>query len=392
MKDYRNMEIYVNDNGNESIKAMDENFNKVHFLNVATEVTDIEANNHEEVELRLDKERKGVYSCLDVTIYRNGLNLGRYYIGNIAIDYFSSKAGRRNASVRKARDKQTYICSYTATALKILERNATEDYINKGNIIFGACLPMGEYLKQSLYEEMIDGFTGNFKVEFNRGVLKGKIVEYKIDREDVFVFPESSIGLKGLYYNEDGSFNKVFADEVGDRYLISIDIGSISTDMGGIRNEKPVPQLCNHIGEGIRQPLTRVKGIVEQYIENEYKKEVDISIDELNVVVLDFECKYPFGRSQLDIKEVVNVELKRSVKNILNDIDDKIDINMNNKIYGIYTFGGGSILMKEFINKRLGNRFPLVNLENALWVNAKSSVKVLKNERSQKAGVVTSNK
>lgn len=384
MKDYEDIEIYFNDNGNESIKAMDEDFGRVHFLNIATEVTDIEANNHEEIEERFQKERKAVYDCLDVTIYKNGKSLGRYYLGNLAIEYFSSKAGRRNASIKKAQDKQTYICSYVATALKILERNPREDHIEKENIMFGTCLPMAEFLKKDIYDEMIKGFIGSVRVEFNRGALKGKAVEYNVDKGDVFLYPESTIALKGLYYNDDGTYDEEFSEDVGDRYIIGIDIGSISTDMGALKSEKAVPQLCHHVGEGIRQPLYRVRNVLQQYIASEYNKEVDISVEELNVVLLDFDNKYPFGRTQLDIEEVVTVELCRSLKNTLNTFDNRVDINMNNKIYGIYAFGGGSILMKDFIEESMKNRFELVHVDDALWFNARSAIKVMKNERLDK--------
>ena len=75
MKNYKDIKIYVNDNGNESIKSMNEDYKKIHFLNVVSQVTDQEAVNHIQEEKTFGKEYKSVYDCLDVTVYKVGVKI-----------------------------------------------------------------------------------------------------------------------------------------------------------------------------------------------------------------------------------------------------------------------------------------------------------------------------
>lgn len=392
MKDYKNMKIFINDNGNETIKGLDENFEKIHFFNIIAPITDAEAKSHIKTEQRFKQKRDSVYDCLDVTIHKDGKRLGRFYIGNLATEYFNTKAERRNQNINKAEAEQTYICSSVSTALNLIKLNSDKGHINAGNVFMGGLLPMEEFKEDDLVDVMVTNLKGDFKLEFHRDMLEGKIVEFRADEEDIFVFPESGIGLDGLQYNEDGTKNKEFLEKTKDRYVIGFDIGSIDTDMAGMKNGSPIPKLCDDVGEGITQALNRIKKVVEPHIKDEYKRKVEITTDELSAVILGLGCKYPLGADNVDIKEFVDTELNRSVKSILSEFDNRIDTNMTNKIYGIWNFGGGSILMKELIESRLKGRFNIENVEDPIWFNVHSAIKVAKNTRLEMLKNVEENK
>lgn len=388
MKNYKEKEIYVSDNGNESIKNMDENFNKIHFLNVIAEVTDEEAEDFKRAEKRFGNanKRKNVYDNLDVTVYKDGNKLGRYYIGPLAIEQYFDKANRRDAIIEKYKDNQTYICSYTATALNILSKTPEENHVNAGEIIFGTMVPMKEFLSMSEddVKEVIDKIKGHIKIEFNFGILEGKTVEYIVEEEDAFVRPEGGIGLEGLFYNEDGTRNEEFISRVGDQYLFGLDIGSIDANSCCIKVKGYVSKFCKPVGEGIKMSFDEIIPKVSSKIKKETGVDVTVTSDELNYVIRKLNYKYPFRGDEIDISKEVNSVLHRRVQETIKEFNNKIPNILNNKTHRFYCFGGGAILMKDFIEPLMAQRFVTAEVTDPVWLNCISAVKVLKNKRLER--------
>lgn len=300
--------------------------------------------------LETEEDRNPV-NCLDISIKSNGEDLGRKYVGDLAIQMGFTE---RPLGMCKYNNNNILFAVLAGIAYALYE---PEKPIKTVNIALGTCLPTREAIFKDKVKEHETRFIGTHKVKFHNEVFNGAEVTVKIHKIETI-----SDGLAPLYdmvtdkkgnilpeyeYEDDKSiiFEYMFD--------IIVNIGWAITDIGAVDNFGLIPELNRSINKGIIHAEERII----QYLNF---KDFDISIHDLDCYIREKRSNYILASNDkiIDIKGIKDVEFRRLSNALLNKVNTSIEImpsNLLSHINQIVVTGGGAILLKEYIEDRIGN-------------------------------------
>lgn len=238
-----------------------------------------------------------------------------YYLGT----------GKLEIEYRKF-DKENYIPLLLGAICK--SSNHVENDLGLG-------LPIKQY--KSLKNELIDLLAGTeYDVVFNEDKRKIKIM-------DVNVFPESVSGIIANY-------DKLII-QVGDRDIISVDIGGKTTDIALIRNKKVIKSSQVNVG------TIDIYNCIKTSLEGKY---FDVKIN-LDNVERYLEKGFIYKGEKQNIRFAI-----KSCNDLFKEIYTELNLNYPINEGAVVLQGGGCNLLGNVLNKKIKGLI----IEDNLFSNA----------------------
>ncbi|MFT9486627.1 MAG: hypothetical protein ACH0QD_04560 [Tepidibacillus sp.] len=310
---------------------------------------------------------------LHVEIISGALKEGKntVAVGNLAMKY--DNKDELDTNTTKADDDQPVILLLTALALKAVE-NATEDVIEV-NYTLSTGLPLKESKqgKRKVFKEKL--FKNSHQVTFlETPKYKGKTV--KINIVDGLVNIEGRSAMIDLTMNEDGSLRN---EELTKHYVLIDDIGGLSSDLAVI---EPGGSVDNVNSDGIKEGVLPYLDNIIKRVEDTYNYRIGSRRELVEIITNEDpeEKNHIWKKGQrISIQDIVDDELitlAREEYKVIKRVWNKVP-----KIRYGYQIGGGSIILKEYLEKlnKDDENFPLrfVKKEDSIWMIARAYWKLL---------------
>ncbi len=293
----------------------------------------------------LGMEKGQLVNLLDVNVYEEEKDLGRYFVGGIAFKEGRGDLIEKSKRDKKAKSPDTIILLMTGIAYAMYDPNNPK---KTENIALGTLLPTEEYWDDELIKEFSQKLKKNYRVKFNSTSFKGADITLNIvDHE---IQPESAAGVLANVYDVDGNPRKGMENADKETHL-GIFIGSITTEISIFENGEFNPKGFFGIELGTSDPLDR---IIEDLGVNMTRHQMDYIIRNNKQLVINE------GGETVDKTEdlVASKERRFSffVKQLVNDINKKlgkqgINTSLINKVD---LGGGGSITVIDNLKKEIG--------------------------------------
>jgi plasmid segregation protein ParM len=198
-------------------------------------------------------EKGHLSNLLDVNIFIDGSDIGRYFVGGLAFKYSRNDVLEKSRRDVKALNIDTIILMMTAIAYSLYDPQAP---VKTENVAIGTLLPTEEYWsEENLYDEFIKNFSKSYKVKFNSPSFNG--AEISINIVDNDVQPESVAGHLTAIYERDGKVRAGIGDIANEVHL-GIFIGSVTTEISVYENEEFNPNGLFGIELGTSEPLDKI--------------------------------------------------------------------------------------------------------------------------------------
>ncbi len=363
-----NLTLVGTDAGNKNLKILvDGDKEPVIIPNVVGDVRDFKG-----LVGIFDKKNKNPINCLDVSIKSNGKELGRKYVGNLAIQKGSTE---RPLNKEKYNDDDILFATLTGIAYALYD---SVNPIKTVNLALGTCLPTKEYLDKQKIDIHEKRFIGTHEVKFHDKVFNGASISIKIYDGNIITSPEGTIALFNIMADEKGDILSDYENSEDELYII-VDIGGGTTDISATMNLEQIPELVDSMEQGILY----AEQMIIQHIRLEGSdkgRDFTISAPELDYNIRKKNYKLAFNKEIIDIKKHVDMEFSRLWADLSKILNNKIQLmppNLKRHIAGIVLTGGSSILLEKYINKTIGE-YDLTLSKTPLKDNVEGCLKAIK--------------
>ena len=313
----------------------------------------------------LDQERfiKNIENNLVINLISNEVPTGTYYIGSYALE--SGQAVRSievGVDNNKAENDIVFINTLAQIAgyavKKAFEENALENDTIKVSVDMAGALPINQYTKE-IANKFSSRFTSNthtLTVETPR-----KSIKVEINFEFVKILQEGVTTTFALE-NQDDSVFKVYNNKVDENKKEEYPYDE-KIDKGYFKNERKILHIA--IGEGTTEyPITIGNKFDPNFItgsNNGVGHAIDKSLEEFtnefglnnysrqkySDVVKDSSHKF-----HMSALEILEFHLEDESSEILKNAKREIE-KANNEVDMILVYGGGSILMRNSLERKL---------------------------------------
>jgi plasmid segregation protein ParM len=323
------------------------------------------------------KQQVNPINALDVTVTTNGKNLGRRYIGGLAV-----KHGGEERALRKEKhnDEDILFSALTVMAFVKLQSNPSAKK-HSYRVCLGSCLPTYEYIEAEKVQEHEARFVGTHKVEFHDPCFNGATVEMEIFKDEVITLPEGSAAILNVATDDSGNTLPEYED-MEDRIEIVIDIGGGTTDISAIMNYEPVDELIDYMDKGILHAEEKIINTLKRV-----KPGFVITKSELDYFIRKRDCKLIDQEKDWDVKNYVEVEFASLSREIATKVNNLIQIapdNMKRKIRRVRLTGGASLLLSEYIKSEIIG-YSVVPSTTSLNDNVLGGLKAIKAKMAMKS-------
>lgn len=290
-------------------------------------------------------EKGQLVNLLDVNIYEEDQDLGRYFVGGIAFKEGRGDLIEKSKRDKKAKSLDTIILLMTGIAYAMYDPNNPK---KTENIALGTLLPTEEYWDDELIKEFSQKLKKSYRVKFNSTSFKGADITLNIVEHEIQ--PESAAGVLANIYDVDGNPRKGMENADKETHL-GIFIGSITTEISIFENGEFNPKGFFGIELGTSDPLDR---IIEDLGVNMTRHQMDYIIRNNKSLVIN-----EGGETVDKTGDLVASKERRFsffVKQLVNDINKKlgkqgINTSLINKVD---LGGGGSITVIDNLKKEIG--------------------------------------
>lgn len=300
---------------------------------------------------RLGSKNKKPINCLDVSIKSNGKDLGRKYVGNLAVQRNNVE---RPLSKEKYNDDDILFVSLTGIAYALYE---PINPVKTVNIALGTCLPTREVLFDDKVAKHEERFIGTHEVTFHDKVFNGAKIVIKIHDGYITTVPEGSIALFNIMTNKDGLLLPEYEAGENDLYII-VDIGGGTTDISAVMDLEQIPNFIDSINQGIIHAEQRVLDRVRVEGDNRGKSaSFNMGVPGLDYNIRKGRYNLKFGDDTFNVKEFVDAEFRGLWLELSRDVNDRIQrglYRLQRNIRGIIITGGSSILLDPYMDERIG--------------------------------------
>lgn len=327
------------DLGNDSLKLIVDYKNPITIKNSVSRrmLTDVRRNLNVDGDSDSENEgqKKRQFKNLDVIIRPFGGQDERFYIGDLAIE-----AGEDETVVgtEKADNPHIHIPLLALLALQTPKREKEARF----NVLCG--LPIKQF-KPAAREKMINKLVGEFDVTFLDAQGKhGRKV--KVIVESVVVAPEGVPVLMNRMLNDDAT--EIIRPELGKGDYGIIDIGAFTTDIPIIEKRKPNSMDSDGIDEGVSTYIDRIAKSLSEATRATVTRNQILEKILANDMVLSIRGReYPLHKE-------VDDQLFGFAQKIIDVIDRMW--NKNYEIREFFVVGGGSKLLKPYLQRILSQR------------------------------------
>lgn len=315
---------------------------------------------------------------LDVSITSNNEDLGRFFVGDLALQEGGQFLREKNIGSSKASNQDTYVLVLTALAFNLYD----PQYPKKTEYIsLGSCLPTEEYYTDGTVDKFGNKIKGRHTVKFNHPNFQG--AEVSLIVQDLIVIPEGAAAMINETYDEDGNVIKE-KEKTQNRLHITVDIGALTVDISAMENGKSIGSLTFGINKGVFNALD---GAIEE-IAREYNG-YSVTRHKLIGAMLNDDGVLPYKQKDIDAKPYIKKQFEELGAEIARQITNKMKRerpNIENEVYATYIVGGGAYSLAEILPTYL-NDYQLDFPEDPLNENArgayKSAKSLLKNSHSK---------
>lgn len=306
-------------------------------------------------------------NCLDVSIISNGTDLGRKYVGGLAL---KNNGKLRPLDRTKYNDEDvlySILTGIAATQVKAGENKTVK-------VRLGTCIPAREFTNDDNIKRHEKRLIGTHVVTFNHDIFENAVVTIQIFEGEVLTIAEGVASMANICTDEKGALKKEYED-LEDRIIILADIGGGTLDIVGMINYEIIGNLLSFAQRGISYAeeniMRAIKDIRPDFVTTRAKLDMDIRLRD---------CKMIDGEGTWDIKEIVQAELKEESEKIaqhINDLIASVPDNYRNNISRVVLTGGSVHLLSEYLTDSLKN-FKVLISPNCLNDNVMGTYKALK--------------
>lgn len=319
----------------------------------------------------LFSKKKNPLDVIDCTITSNGKELGRKYIGKLALD-----KGGKDRDLRKTKyNSDDIVFSFlSGVALSLLDLDNPQDV--RGEVISNTNLPIEEYRNPKNVNLFKEKLLGSHKVVFNSDEYNNSQVEFEIKDNLISILPEGTAALLNIMTDKEGYVKKEFEDLSG-RIIIVVDIGGGSVDISAVQDLELIEGLIYYSYKGTRYFEEKI--IKELALKHDYV----ISSAQLDYYIREKNSVLPLGSGSLDISGIVERELGLLAQDIITSINNLIEVapaDLRPKIAKIALTGGASQLLSEYILEGIEG-YDVIVSDTALFDNAIGGYKQIMNKR-----------
>lgn len=355
------------DVGNDSIKIVLEEPNyegKNQF-----EVMNIIAPGYNRRMLKMDVAH--LSNLLDVNIYIDGEDQGRYFIGGLAVKENKGDFLEKTRQDTKATNKDTIYLLMSSIAYALYD---PQNPVKVETIALGSLLPTEEYFAEDfkLLDEFEENFKKQYKIKFNHPAFNK--AEITINIVDTDIEPEGAAGLLSSVYELNGNVRKGMENLENETYL-GIFIGSVTTEVAILENGEFNSNGFFGQPLGTSEPIDNIISDLG----------VDISRHRIDYLIRN--NKQLVANSE-DLTEKLQKSKEQRfsyfTKLLINRIYKKLDSNgINTKLISkVLMGGGGAITIQESFNKEfnLGN---IKLVDNPRYANATGALLSIMQKRKE---------
>lgn len=319
----------------------------------------------------LGVEKGQLVNLLDVNVFEDTRDLGRYFVGGIAFKDNRGDLIEKSKRDIKAKSPDTIILLMTGLAYALYDPNNPQKV---ENIALGTLLPTEEFWSDDLIKEFAEKLNKSYKVKFNSPTFKGAEITLNIIDHDIQ--PESAAGLLTAIYDSEGKY-KPKRENTENEIHLGIFIGSITTEVAVFENGEFNPRGFFGIDLGTSDPLDKIIEDMDvdmtrhqmDYIIRSNKSLVVNTKDKTNELQSAKEKRFDFF-----VKQLVNRVNKNLAKQGINtSLVTHVDLG-----------GGGAITVLDSFKKEidLGN----VNIvDDARYANALGALYSITEKQSEVA-------
>lgn len=303
---------------------------------------------------------------IDVEVCSNDKDYGRFFVGGLAFSANRNDILERVKGEKKAESTHTFVLALVSAAYSLL--NIKNPVSKKERVSLGIGLPTEEYFDENLREAFKKKFLGTHIVKFNGKCFNNAEITMVVS--DVIIIPEGTAAAMYIFFDEDGKLKPEFKKYKN--ILLTIDIGSLTTDVSGIQNGSFHSQVLFGINYGMADALNKMRSTIKRKIG------VDVKKHQLDYFLKTNTFPYDDTISLEDLKEEAYEDLASL---LAVNIYDQFDINGVQKedIGLVYVTGGGALALEKYLKTQLGVK-EVKETSNPLFDNAAGYHKVIKNK------------
>ncbi|MEX3625050.1 ParM/StbA family protein [Viridibacillus arvi] len=290
----------------------------------------------------------------------------RYIIGEKVLKDRSSTPVEMELNSNKAEDELPVIVSLAGLALEAMLSNEGKDKIT-ASYDLSVALPY-QTMKKGYGDTHSDRFIGTHELIFHHP--SGRNVNIAINIEYAKSMTEGAAGAWGVVYDDKGKLKKrdlVINGETvpvtfENRTILHTDIGAGSTELVVTNGVKYDPVLSQGLNYGVKKTIEDVIVLWN----DTHDRPID-SVAEFNDIYINAHHDI-----HTELRSVSRPYLEALAKSLAIKIKNMRDKLKDNPLTFIY--GGGAIILKEYLTDALKERNSLKNvffLEEPVFVNAK---------------------
>lgn len=322
----------------------------------------------------LGQEKGSLSNLLDVTIYQDDKELGRYFVGGQAYKNHRGDLIEKNKMDVKAKSIYTIIMLMTGIAYALYD---PKDRVKTQNIDLGTLLPTEEYWSED--EDLAAIFAKEikkkYKVIFNSPSFNG--AEITLNIVDLDIMPESVAGHLTAIYNMDGTVKD--GVEVNNEVHLGIFVGSITTEVSVLIDGEFDERGFFGIDIGTSDPLDKIIADINL---NLTRHQVDYLIRKNKPLIVNVGGERRDYTSRL--KEISEKRFDFFTTQLVNEINKKLSLQgINpNLVTKVNLGGGGAISTIDSFKKKftVGN---VSLVEDPRFANAYGALYTVKQKNDE---------
>jgi len=312
------------------------------------------------------RETSNPINCLDLTINSNGVNLGRKYLGGLAL---KNSGKLRTMGTPKYNDPDIVFSVLGGIATTLVRPGENISV----NIALSTCLPAGEFTQPEYVEQHEKRFVGTHKVVFNHEIFHNASVTIRIYNGNVITVAEGVAALINICTDDKGDILDEY-ENLLDRIVLVADIGGGTVDIVGMLNFEILGSLVNFKPKGIFYAEENILRLMKVEKPNYVilKSELDYCIRKKNCILIDREGTW-------DIKHIVEEQFKALSEDIAVDLKERIAAlpeNLQKNFGRIVLTGGSVVLLADYLTNAL-SEFKVIVSSECLNDNVKGAYKSL---------------